>query len=666
THLEYYSGHGSGENGWAPIMGLGYYRNVTQWSKGEYVNANNPQDQLAIITSQNNVRYRTDDTGDTADGARFLELHEDETAGAEGVIETTGDTDAFQFTTGGGAITLRADPVSSGANLALQVALYDLDDNLLASANPQSSLGASLNTNLPAGTYTFRVAGAGRNGPLTDGFSPYASLGYYSITGSVTNPRLPNRFVIPENTPTGTIVGTIPVSSPNHDPLTFTIASGNTGNTFTLDGSGTLSVATNTLLDYEALGRTTQLPVQFELLVSISDQRDLELTEIRRVVVAVTNVNEPPAITGMRTPAGGLTFLDGFEPAFSVGFQSNSASVTVRSWSNTSNTGFLTTCLGTNCSFRLSVLEHSPPGSVLGTMVGADPDSYTRLSYSIAAGNSDGMFNIDSATGEITVAGDLVAATKNVYELNVVVSDQTPPLSLTATSTVTVTVELPYQRGSISHAVYTNISGILVSALTNDISFPRDPGTEERVSFFEGASNGEDYGVVMRGYLLPPATGSYTFWISSKGNSELWLSSSTNPASMKLIALISGEANETSAREWTKYPGQQSAPISLASGYAYYIEARLKTGAGPGNLAVAWECAGNGITQQVIPGQYLAPYFMNYVPHPVGFSVNLHRDAISGARVGTVAVEDVNSTTIEPFTFTVQLPQFQAAPGDPP
>jgi hypothetical protein len=230
--VDYYSGHGSGETGWAPIMGVGYYRNVTQWSKGEYANANNLQDDLAIIVSQNNVSYRVDDTADTADGSRFLELYEDHTASAEGVIETTADTDAFQFTTGGGTVSLRANPLSTGPNLALQVALYDLAGRLLASDNPQSSLGASIDTTLPAGTYTFRVTGAGRGDPRTDGFSSYASLGYYSITGSIANPQLPARFAIPENTPNGTIVGVIPLNNPNHDALEYAIIRGNTNNTF--------------------------------------------------------------------------------------------------------------------------------------------------------------------------------------------------------------------------------------------------------------------------------------------------------------------------------------------------------------------------------------------------------------------------------------------------
>jgi hypothetical protein len=39
--LPYYAGHGSGATGWAPIMGVGYYRQVTQWSRGDYPGATN-------------------------------------------------------------------------------------------------------------------------------------------------------------------------------------------------------------------------------------------------------------------------------------------------------------------------------------------------------------------------------------------------------------------------------------------------------------------------------------------------------------------------------------------------------------------------------------------------------------------------------------------------
>jgi len=58
-------------------MGVGYYRNVTQWSAGEYANANNTQDDLAIIDGK--LGYVADDHGNSAAEATPL------------VVEISGD-----------------------------------------------------------------------------------------------------------------------------------------------------------------------------------------------------------------------------------------------------------------------------------------------------------------------------------------------------------------------------------------------------------------------------------------------------------------------------------------------------------------------------------------------------------------------------------------------
>jgi alpha-tubulin suppressor-like RCC1 family protein len=291
-HVEYYTGQGLGETSWAPIMGVGYYRNVSQWCQGEYLYANNTADELAtIVSANNNVGYRPDDTGDTLTTSRYLELYSDYTAGAEGVIERTADTDAFQFTTSGGPVWLRADPASIGPNLALAVSLYDSQDALVLSNCPQDTLWAELSNNLPAGTYSFRVTGAGRNDPLTSGFSSYASLGYYSITGFVANARLPDRFEVYEHATNGTTVGTLVVRNGTAHPVAYTIVSGNTSNTFALDNSGLLTVADNQVLDYASLASQTQLRVQSELFVNITDLVDPSMSETnRRVVVAILPV----------------------------------------------------------------------------------------------------------------------------------------------------------------------------------------------------------------------------------------------------------------------------------------------------------------------------------------------------------------------------------------
>lgn len=64
---EYHPGDGFGETSWAPIMGIGYNRNLTTWYNGPTANACNAiQDDRAIITSAaNGITLKTDDNGNT-------------------------------------------------------------------------------------------------------------------------------------------------------------------------------------------------------------------------------------------------------------------------------------------------------------------------------------------------------------------------------------------------------------------------------------------------------------------------------------------------------------------------------------------------------------------------------------------------------------------------
>jgi alpha-tubulin suppressor-like RCC1 family protein len=317
THIEYFEGQGAGAVGWVPVMGVPYYKTVIQWSNGGYPFANNPEDQVAMISSQNNnVAYRTDATGGTMSTSRFLETYADGSAGAEGVIERTAATNAFQFTTGGGPVSLRADPQNAAGPLALEVALCDTNNLVLALGNPQGTLWAAVSNNLPAGTYIFCVIGAGRNDPMSNGFPPYGSLGYYSITGLVANARVPDRFSIQEHSPNETLVGIVRANNTGGDALAYSIVSGNAGGTFAIDNAGTLTVADNRLLDYPTLAAQTTLAVQFDLLVDITDPQNPGLTETgRRVVVAVTPALTPPVI--LEQPQS-LSIVVGATATFSV------------------------------------------------------------------------------------------------------------------------------------------------------------------------------------------------------------------------------------------------------------------------------------------------------------------------------------------------------------
>jgi hypothetical protein len=185
---EYYQGHGSGETGWAPILGVGYYQNLTQWSKGEYASANNTQDDLQIITTQNGFGYRTDDTGNTIATAKALTLSGTFVSG-NGIIERNTDLDFYSFTTGAGAISLTVNPFSRGPNLDVLAELYNSAGTLIASSNPTDLLSANITANVAAGTYYLKIDGVGKGSALSTGYTDYGSLGQYSISGSISNPN---------------------------------------------------------------------------------------------------------------------------------------------------------------------------------------------------------------------------------------------------------------------------------------------------------------------------------------------------------------------------------------------------------------------------------------------------------------------------------------------
>lgn len=212
TTSSYYGGHGSGETSWGPLMGTGYNRNVSQWSKGEYYLANNTQDDLAIIAGK--IAYRGDDCANTFSTATALLLSggtnivsttpETDPANAnpanKGSIERNNDVDVFTFTTGTGSVRLSVNPwivpsgTTRGGNLDLVVELYDANGAFLMSTNPAANTGATLQPSLTQGRYYLAIKNTGAGSPMSStpsGYTAYGSIGQYFISGYVTGSGTP-------------------------------------------------------------------------------------------------------------------------------------------------------------------------------------------------------------------------------------------------------------------------------------------------------------------------------------------------------------------------------------------------------------------------------------------------------------------------------------------
>lgn len=158
--------------------------------------------------------------------------------------------------------------------------------------------------------------------------------------------------------------------------------------------------------------------------------------------------------------------------------------------------------------------------------------------------------------------------------------------------------------GSILAEIWREMPGGSPNDLKNSAAFGEAPSEIQMLKQFDlGENIGDNYGSRVRGWVVAPDSGAYTFFIASDDGSELWLSDSADAANKKMIASV---PEWTNPREWGKFPSQKSQPVTLEGGKRYYIEALHKEGGGGDNLAVGWQLP-NGTLEQPIPGSRLVP-----------------------------------------------------------
>jgi hypothetical protein len=177
--LQYYYGHGSGETGWAPIMGTNYYKPVGQWSKGEYLGANNKVDEVAQIATLTPII--ADDAGNTGYVATTKTYAQIKSM--SGIIEKVGDIDVYKFPIAtAGTYTIKVAPEIS-ATMDLKVTLVNAANGALITAvNPTANLYGTITATLPVGNYYLKIESVAFGDPLTTGFSTYGGIGRYVVT----------------------------------------------------------------------------------------------------------------------------------------------------------------------------------------------------------------------------------------------------------------------------------------------------------------------------------------------------------------------------------------------------------------------------------------------------------------------------------------------------
>ncbi|MCC2672939.1 MAG: repeat-containing protein, partial [Armatimonadetes bacterium] len=375
-------GYYEGQGDWAPIMGAAYYHNVTQWSKGEYSQANNQEDDLAVMVT-NGAPLLADDHGNTIGAATTFDTN----AGtATGLITTASDQDVFRLTVGAGTLRLRASTLAlaNGANVDLGLHLYDGQNNHLAGVNSDASIDATVTADVSAGTYYAVVSGTGSGTALTTGYSNYASLGNYTLAlveapFTVTSPNGGENWATGSShaiTWTSTISGNVKLEYSTNSGSSWTQIVASTAN----DGTHTWSVP-NTV--------TSQARVRVSSVLepASNDASDGDFT-----------IQTPQAGTiAVLAPNGGEVWTIG-----------NAQSIT---WSSTNVTGSVK-------------LEYSTNGGANWTIIAASTANDGTESWMVP--------NAATIQGRVRVTSASETTVKDASDANFAI--QAPPATVTVTA----------------------------------------------------------------------------------------------------------------------------------------------------------------------------------------------------------------------------------------
>ncbi|MBI1370365.1 MAG: VWA domain-containing protein [Planctomycetes bacterium] len=161
----------------------------------------------------------------------------------------------------------------------------------------------------------------------------------------------------------------------------------------------------------------------------------------------------------------------------------------------------------------------------------------------------------------------------------------------------------PAPTGSITRELWWNLAGNEVEELTERHKDRLDhPEKVDTINVLATPRNlGDNYEQRIRGYIHPPTSGKYTFWLVSDDNSELWLSDSADPSRKQRLKAVK---NYVPMDQWPD--DNRTEGVTLEAGKSYYIEVLHKEGTGDDFAAVGWQLP-DGTMERPIPGSRLSP-----------------------------------------------------------
>ncbi len=278
-------------------------------------------------------------------------------------------------------------------------------------------------------------------------------------------------------------------------------------------------------------------------------------------------------------------------------------------------------------------------GTLLGQAIQAD-SSRSLASVSIVSGNSSGAFAVNGA-GQLVLQNPAALPSASLLTLVVSATDSGGATGQAAVRVlVNATPGVREQRWAGNLNFNTN-SWTGTPNYTGNLS---SATTEENVA--------ENYSRRLLGWLIPPVTGDYTFWIASDDGGRFYLGTGPGESSKVQLCSVNGY---TSFQAFDSQSSQRSLPVTLVAGQAYWFEAQQAEGGGGDHLSVAWQGAGIS-SRAVIAGAYLVPNQAGIpaaqnLPQPPAFTADplvkaggTQGSAYSGSLAGEAADPDAGDT----------------------
>jgi autotransporter-associated beta strand protein len=160
------------------------------------------------------------------------------------------------------------------------------------------------------------------------------------------------------------------------------------------------------------------------------------------------------------------------------------------------------------------------------------------------------------------------------------------PLQVIPQSRLNATA-LADNRGTALQETWTGVAGGKVTDLTGSTAYAGAPAYRQMITSLQSLQQdvGDANGSRIRGFIVPPATGSYVFSVAGNDDAQLSLSTDATTANASRIAFTSAV---TAPYAWTATATQTSAAIALVQGRRYYFEVLHKENSGYNHWAVGW------------------------------------------------------------------------------